>query len=169
MVSIHAPAKGATQANSDDNLPYEGFNPRAREGRDGIFAGLFLAKLRFQSTRPRRARLTIAWTAGFLQTFQSTRPRRARLCILSIIVSFMPFQSTRPRRARHDHRRLHLPRRDVSIHAPAKGATFRTRRGGGREPSFNPRAREGRDSYNYAYVAMGNLGAPRGACNTSWY
>jgi len=55
------------------------------------------------------------------------------------------FQSTRPRGAR----RIDLPefpRDEVSIHAPARGATFSFRH---RVPivSFNPRARAGRDLF----------------------
>ena len=33
------------------------------------------------------------------------------------------FQSTLPRRERHLYERQHLPAVDISIHAPAKGAT----------------------------------------------
>ena len=77
------------------------------------------------------------------------------------------FQSTRPRGARHRRKHDELQRNDVSIHAPARGATKKhgeflrstlfqsTRPRGARqrpqdhpanEKGFNPRAREGRDS-----------------------
>ena len=92
--------------------------------------------------------------------FQSTRPRGARRPMAAPKSS--RFQSTRPRGAR---RRLHDGReRPVSIHAPARGATrvphhlpngvsiHAPARGAtccctpGPATSFNPRAREGRDS-----------------------
>ena len=34
MVSIHAPAGGATKIKSKSEVKYAGFNPRARRGRD---------------------------------------------------------------------------------------------------------------------------------------
>ena len=55
------------------------------------------------------------------------------------------FQSTRPRGARPNCRRIFARYRDVSIHAPAWGATSSV---AARRPSsrcFNPRARVGRD------------------------
>jgi len=122
------------------------FNPRAREGRDGgrgygygygygvsihapakgathfRLSNPFRA-IRFQSTRPRRARQYSAATSWILKWFQSTRPRRARLgqplinCRMMVVSIHAPakgatdfgrfqviriskFQSTRPRRAR---------------------------------------------------------------------
>jgi len=57
IVSIHAPAKGATQ----ERNPFRGvgrcFNPRAREGRDEDIDPDPDIIHAFQSTRPRRARL----------------------------------------------------------------------------------------------------------------
>ena len=80
-VSIHAPARGATQAGATCGPEAKSFNPRARAGRDGFGVdGIFL-RIQFQSTRPRGAR-------------------------------------------RHRGGRRN-PRRHVSIHAPARGATGR--------------------------------------------
>ena len=46
---------------SPANRPRPGcFNPRARVGRDIIFRGRTLGKATFQSTRPRGARLEVA-------------------------------------------------------------------------------------------------------------
>ena len=97
----------------------------------------------FQSTRPRRARPSMAANSEYGLMFQSTRPRRARLGISHCVWEwdrFNPraregrdsrpnfgglikrFQSTRPRRARpFPFPQITLPA--VSIHAPAKGAT----------------------------------------------
>ena len=55
IVSIHAPAGGATLARASD-LVFFSFNPRARGGRDKLKSAI-ADVLRFQSTRPRGARL----------------------------------------------------------------------------------------------------------------
>ena len=55
------------------------------------------------------------------------------------------FQSTRPRGARRRTALHHRAVEDVSIHAPARGATSRRRGRPGAGSRFNPRAREGRD------------------------
>ena len=75
------------------------FNPRARAGRDNIRVWLPSLDV-FQSTRPRGARplATVASTLDGL--FQSTRPRGARRSIVPGMIT-----------------------REVSIHAPARGAT----------------------------------------------
>ncbi len=101
IVSIHAPARGATCARRA--LPaLVGFNPRARAGRD------------------RRVRCRMVASR---YVFQSTRPRGARLgCAVACL-----------RQVR------------VSIHAPARGATDDGTASTGGRVRFNPRARAGRD------------------------
>ena len=101
QVSIHAPAGGATYERAKYGAYTEGFNPRARGGRDGTLscvsrfiavsihapAGGATAECKlamplpfpFQSTRPRGARRTKCSTPLRLSKFQSTRPRGARL------------------------------------------------------------------------------------------
>ena len=142
-VSIHAPARGATAA---PVRPHHAgrFNPRAREGRDS----------------GKRSRPTM------LSKFQSTRPRGARLPGLKPLKRFWKFQSTRPRGARpHYHPRDRSdgmgfnPRaregRDegflgkaqqlaVSIHAPARGATERDRKAAWMEKFQSTRPRGAR-------------------------
>jgi len=54
-VSIHAPARGATAACSHAQATRQGFNPRARAGRDE-WQTRHRPDRRFQSTRPRGAR-----------------------------------------------------------------------------------------------------------------
>jgi len=103
-VSIHAPARGATTVCISSTSSASSFNPRAREGRDLMYYHTYLSIIKFQSTRPRGAR-------RYKPTSASTRP-------------------------------------GVSIHAPARGATLQIRITGNRIQSFNPRAREGRDLAN---------------------
>ncbi len=121
-VSIHAPARGATSffhANAAvrpfqstrprgarrDGIPHSGyrggFNPRARAGRD-----------EHGDMDPSR-----------LILFQSTRPRGARHDFDKVETPKWVFQSTRPRGARLEMGYLILDTEEVSIHAPARGAT----------------------------------------------
>ena len=79
----------------------ERFNPRAREGRD------------------RRLLLLLF----FLRMFQSTRPRGARQSSKSKNAVRLSFQSTRPRGARLRADMMGWGVKNVSIHAPARGAT----------------------------------------------
>ncbi|KPQ28795.1 MAG: hypothetical protein HLUCCX14_08840 [Marinobacter excellens HL-55] len=59
----------------------------------------------------------------FLKKFQSTRPRGARLSLGRKAIGIELFQSTRPRGARPEVREEQKLTVTVSIHAPARGAT----------------------------------------------
>jgi len=100
-VSIHAPARGATPSQRMTTGQTACFNPRAREGRD------------------RREVRQLPRHGGF-------NPR------------------AREGRDRPDTRRR-LDGVAVSIHAPARGATTPRRSASSSYSRFNPRAREGRD------------------------
>ncbi len=78
------------------------FNPRAREGRDGIL------------DKPRPSWIPVSIHAPVKG---ATDPAILRLC------GYYPFQSTRPRGARHYRVFAHRTYTKVSIHAPAWGAT----------------------------------------------
>ena len=160
IVSIHAPARGATfgaalsihsrwfqstrpRGARHVNLTRarefcQRFNPRAREGRDdGLMRDARRLK-EFQSTRPRGARRTRpAWSVLTLR-FQSTRPRGARRRPRRSALTNLLFQSTRPRGAR-----------------PLKRNSTR------RHFCFNPRAREGRDGDSFAASPAFNRFNPR--------
>ena len=56
LISIHAPAKGATQVLQVFILPPHHFNPRSREGSDILRLSYWILRTRFQSTLPRRER-----------------------------------------------------------------------------------------------------------------
>jgi len=100
------------------------FNPRARVGRDQLLVDYYIQWAKFQSTRPRGARLKndkrlheenrcfnprarvgrdslYIYQYVLLILFQSTRPRGARLRQFTIKGGTEMFQSTRPRGARH--------------------------------------------------------------------
>ena len=76
IISIHAPARGATGDAKDIWLAVRNFNPRSREGSD------------IQPTRNKRE------TAD---KFQSTLPRGERHHSVAFSVFLLPFQSTLPR------------------------------------------------------------------------
>ncbi len=102
VVSIHAPARGATQLQV--RMEVEGrFNPRPRAGGDRVIANRDMPGSMFQSTPPRGGRLQ-ALLQGNRSTIVSIHaPARGATC-----------------------RRHRTPRRShVSIHAPARGATRR--------------------------------------------
>ena len=101
-VSIHAPARGATRRYCLQNRVRLCFNPRARAGRDF-----------------RRALLRMYW--------HSFNPRaRAGRDIIKKIKKRLDkmFQSTRPRGARPEGIVCKTECDSVSIHAPARGATL---------------------------------------------
>ena len=145
IVSIHAPARGATRYGSPSQ-PY---------------------LVVFQSTRPHGARRCVSPSTRTGCRFQSTRPHGARLISQLLPVPSPVFQSTRPHGARRTGSpsqpvlvvvSIHAPARGatcfisgsfmaaiVSIHAPARGATCITDKTYFFSLSFNPRARTGRD------------------------
>ena len=87
----------------DDQVLREltGFNPRARTGRDKKAKIAHDEEAVFQSTRPHGARHQAKGCRTFGGVFQSTRPHGARLHSKVETVGFI----------------------EVSIHAPARGAT----------------------------------------------
>ena len=121
-ISIHAPAKGATLIRLpmqmwqrfQSTLPRRerlyAFNPHdgcynisihaPAKGATG-FCSLQKDPKKFQSTLPRRERLGSAYIHGNIPKFQSTLPRRERQSVLNVLVKS----------------------ENISIHAPAKGAT----------------------------------------------
>ena len=122
------------------------FNPRAHEGRDLRTREKHRLQAKFQSTRPRGARRNTSVPLSVVRSFnprahegrdffipnrliykdwfQSTRPRGARLNLLTVRDKSMEFQSTRPRGARQPLPLSVRQRKEVSIHAPTRGATL---------------------------------------------
>jgi len=123
-VSIHAPARGATLAPTAAPLGIQCFNPRPRAGGDWQPPGVLLHTFCF-NPRPRAGgdfgdRTT--WDGAGM--FQSTPPRGGR-------------------RALSQHPLFPYP---VSIHAPARGATKGFPSSSTPPKSFNPRPRAGGDT-----------------------
>ena len=101
LVSIHAPAWGATRDRPGIGTGFGGFNPRARVGRDR------------EGPSRRSAARSFNPRARVGRDCCSSRRHRRRF----------RFQSTRPRGARHHSAAAVADRHQVSIHAPAWGAT----------------------------------------------
>ena len=178
VVSIHAPAWGATADAYAYELHINRFNPRARVGRDVTPAPTTSKPPAFQSTRPRGARLALS--QSLLQACRVSIHAPAWGATASVYAALVPlrFQSTRPRGARPSctvtadrwgHVSIHAPAWGateliattqlpviVSIHAPAWGATSRHWSRPVARRSFNPRARVGRDhmTLNYEQIKI---------------
>ena len=165
MVSIHAPARGATDQG-------DGLTARGKG---------------FQSTRPRGARRVAGRHPPVYSAFQSTRPRGARHGRRQRVYAIGAFQSTRPRGARppachatptggcfnpraregrdFDLLDLILRYQVVSIHAPARGATKQEKQNIVSKlfQSTRPRgARRGKSVDRVSYVTFQST-RPRGA------
>ena len=123
VVSIHAPAWGATHAYQSFPALFRGFNPRTRVGCDLTITPYCLTYIPFQSTHPRGVRLARPTSCPMSRKFQSTHPRGVRL-----VEDFNDFRIE-----------------GVSIHAPAWGATRKPRPRPSQQSRFNPRTRVGCD------------------------
>ena len=149
IISIHAPAKGATSRPTSISSTAAFQSTLPRRERPPTQATPTARHDTFQSTLPRRERPTIKRSAKLNQSFQSTLPRRERHVVRAVSVKYdSVFQSTLPRRERRvcacgvrvlafyfnprsregsDQRPQQAAAQgaEISIHAPAKGATSR--------------------------------------------
>ena len=141
-VSIHAPARGATgwlalekgKFGFQSTLPRgerpvrrtsssrgARFNPRSREGSDA-HRRIHYAHSNVSIHAPARGATDALSRQMVFLTFQSTLPRGERHEYAALKAQ-AKFQSTLPRGERLPARARALQRRQVSIHAPARGAT----------------------------------------------
>ena len=130
-VSIHAPAGGATSCLIVSALTVLGFNSRARRGRDG--------------TPSRQSRRTNCF---------NSRARRGRDYNLRLCGFGGRFQFTRPQGARPKGTPKSAIVAQVSIHAPAGGATSVSDTAYLSTTGFNSRARRGRDAPEHHHFQM---------------
>ena len=139
--------RGARHAENIGRIANECFNPRARAGRDVLPFYCSDLGRPFQSTRPRGARPDGFGGLGVFSLFQSTRPRGARLGAVITISKAIDVSIHAPARGATPQSWPVQHSQRVSIHAPARGATY------GIDPDdeeiirFNPRARAGRDKF----------------------
>ena len=167
-VSTHAPARGATcnmgpcehrhlmfqptrprgarlSRRVHDSHSRQGFNPRAREGRDECTKVLANASIEFQPTRPRGARQVREMLEADKAEFQPTRPRGARPHGVGARQRDREVSTHAPARGATTSCDNKGGRLVVSTHAPARGATRMLDSAALYQTCFNPRAREGRD------------------------
>ena len=97
VISIHAPARGATDIFCIIRFGFIHFNPRSREGSDNIFDLIDLCADLFQSTLPRGERPALSHDTTVPSGFQSTLPRGERLAKRAVCYAIKKFQSTLPR------------------------------------------------------------------------
>ena len=128
MVSIHAPARGATEALQQRCVHYQ-----------------------FQSTHPRGVRLCNAKLLSFHQQFQSTHPRGVRRFPLRSVIAPLEFQSTHPRGVRRSiDQAKQLIEKFQSTHP--RGVRLPLMCLGRSAKCFNPRTREGCDVFDFPYA-----------------
>ena len=122
-ISIHAPARGATAIPVTVITAGRDFNPRSREGSDHHQVRTFFCLVEFQSTLPRGERRESRHRPGGDRIrFQSTLPRGERPRHRCRSPPPRGFQSTLPRGERRSLAVAGIPV-TISIHAPARGAT----------------------------------------------
>ena len=123
-ISIHAPARGATTGLQTVMGVLTDFNPRSREGSDHRDPFSFASHGYF-NPRSREGSDSKASTISSMSTrFQSTLPRGERRFQAITLKLSKLFQSTLPRGERRFHSGLRLHWHFISIHAPARGATY---------------------------------------------
>ena len=79
VISIHAPAKGATQRYDTHEAAIQDFNPRSREGSDGPATVNSFSENDFNPRSREGSDAAQLWTGPEDLQFQSTLPRRERL------------------------------------------------------------------------------------------
>ena len=122
-ISIRAPAKGATNCAWATEWSEWNFNPRSREGSDCLNRSISLTLIPFQSALPRRERPEEWQAVDALAKFQSALPRRERqknTVLPQKISNFNP----RSREGSDTPSKDGKDNDDISIRAPAKGATL---------------------------------------------
>ncbi len=173
QVSTHAPARGATATGPVPRWPAAVSTHAPARGATGVEARGRRFRS-FQPTRPHGARLTGGCRGGFGLGVSTHAPARGATWASSTAPCtrecFNPrartgrdqlrweksshpdwFQPTRPHGARLILSGSVVVPKDVSTHAPARGATGVLGAGGGGSGGFNPRARTGRDGMDVRY------------------
>ena len=141
-ISIHAPARGATRNGDRETNASGNFNPRSREGSDKNAGGHVLAELHF-NPRSREGSDALHFVLRHMIHISIHAPARGATSLASALLVAVIFQSTLPRGERISSRRLRTC--TISIHAPARGATSSHHNSAYPFSHFNPRSREGSD------------------------
>ena len=103
MISIHAPARGATRSDGGYNVKRSIISIHApARGATSIRLNLMMANCIFQSTHPRGVRLSKCFVFALNSLISIHAPARgATRRIPGIMDNYITFQSTHPRGVRH--------------------------------------------------------------------
>ena len=146
LVSIHAPAWGATEYGKAKLHIMFCFNPRARVGRDMIQQAVRAQNQKFQSTRPRGARLPFPKLDCVCSMGFNPRARVGRDCFLFFSKDNNPCFNPRARVGRDLFVIIYNSVRQMFQSTRPRGARHKTFKEDFCEKNgFNPRARVGRD------------------------
>ena len=168
VISIHAPARGATAEVDGDIELCKNFNPRPREGGDVAVFCYAYCKKRFQSTPPRGGRRYQTDCVKTTSGISIHAPARGATLHRTTGTASTIISIHAPARGATGTEGGVVMKNIISIHAPARGATLKastttpcrtvfqsTPPRGGRPPPFpcrsapsghfNPRPREGGD------------------------
>ena len=110
LISIHAPAKGATHAPMYLKTYVSNFNPRSREGSDPVVLIEKIGTIRFQSTLPRRERRRVRRRTCLYANFNPRSREGSDNHDEYTNYYNKAFQSTLPRRERQRMYTLHTTR-----------------------------------------------------------
>ena len=126
LISIHAPARGATSVDEGYCRQIEHFNPRSREGSDFVTALRIAVFLFHFNPRSREGSdFQFYFSVSSLPIFQSTLPRGERRIVIGSAASAKNISIHAPARGATAQVKIHGGVIRISIHAPARGATQR--------------------------------------------
>ncbi len=126
LVSIHAPARGATSPPRFSTHGIKSFNPRPRTGGDRRGDALGTPALKFQSTPPHGGRQADGSSCVLWCRVSIHAPARGATCLRLVKRSCRLSFNPRPRTGGDRWYWTDWPDYlKVSIHAPARGATWR--------------------------------------------
>ena len=144
-ISIHAPARGATRVGDGQPVPCcqfqstlpRGERPRLSSNNNGI--------IRFQSTLPRGERLADMRVTDTMSYFNPRSREGSDIIIPSHKTKKLNFNPRSREGSDGDFRIYQIATQEISIHAPARGATVCFLHCMITYWNFNPRSREGSD------------------------
>ena len=171
-LSIHAPARGATDVRLLRRIAAHFQSTRPRGARP-IADPLWVTEQDFQSTRPRGARPLRCWCARLRGAF-NPRAREGRDERFADFSHFGDLSIHAPARGATSLIAEFIGKILLSIHAPARGATGQENGLRAGERAFNPRAREGRDIGKRLLLSKWSTFNPRARegrdlfLNTTW-
>ena len=145
VISIHAPAKGATGRITAAPACCYNFNPRSREGSDVPGRRPDVGAV-ISIHAPAKGATCSAACASAARRISIHAPAKGATLVFRVTAfEGGEFQSTLPRRERPSGFPHHCRSHRISIHAPAKGATRLEIAHNRKIAHFNPRSREGSD------------------------